>query len=116
MIPSIAIHIITKDNTLRGNLSMLLPDDRDERVVNRDYRLDVVNFGIHAVDFGLSGPIILRASIKCHNKDDVLIVLNNLRALIINDEGKLGEGSWIGIHSYGHEENKPCSLEKVWSK
>lgn len=120
MVSAIDIYIITKNNTLRGDLSMLLPDDRDSRVINKEYVLQVINYGIHAESIGIPlGAIILNASIKCHSKDDVSIVLNNLKSLISSNLAKVYEGSWVGIHSCNQVEDgkqdTPCTLQKIWS-
>lgn len=120
MINAIEVHIITSNNTLRGDLSMLLPDDRDSRVLNKEYKIQVVNFGIHSGGMGIPlGSLILSASIKCHAEGDVSIILNNLKFLLNDNLGKIDKNSWIGIHSCNQVEDYiptgPCSLEKIWS-
>ncbi len=116
MVNAIEVYIPTSSNTLRADLSIFLPDTRDIRVLNREYRLRNIT---QSVGGGICEKPILVASIKCHSKDDVLIVLNNLETIVKNNLSKIGQGAYLAIHYCGQVEDgvptTECYLEKVWS-
>jgi hypothetical protein len=116
MIPAVEFLIFTDNSTLRGNVSILIPSKQDSRVLDREYRL-YASSQIDPVD-ERGGRI--GGSIKCHNESDVQIVCNNLISLVQQNDLKVLEGSFIGIH-YCHQVEddlpvKPCTLTKLWSK
>lgn len=119
MIPTIEVNIVSKSNTFLWNCRMLIPDDRDGKVLNREYKLGFTNYGEISENMGIPlGATILKGSVKCHSKSDVLIVLENLKTLIKGNIEKVLEGSYLAIHYCGQvEDDKPvrsCTLEKVW--
>jgi hypothetical protein len=105
----IYIMIYSEDNTLRSDLSMLLPDMQDYRVAKFDkIRIGDDGFGRYAA----SGRV------KCKTKDQCIEIINNLVSLAEKNRAKIEEGSSINLHySYHDEKNeKPCSLIPYWIK
>ena len=117
MIPTIEFNIYTNNSTLRGDASMLMPDDRDLRVLNKEYILRVAN--VEELGYP-KGTYLLKGSVKCHSENDVLIVLNNLKTLISNNESKVFARSFLAVHYCGQVEDdkaiKSCTMNKIWSK
>lgn len=119
MVPAIDFYIKSNNSTLLGNLSALIPDDRDSRALNREYRLQVNTRGEPLPDGTSDGVACLNGSIKFKSLVDVEIVLSNMKSLILANESKVSPGSWLGIHYCNQVEDgkpvEPCPMEIFWS-
>jgi len=102
--------VFTEDSTLRGDLDLLTPSEQDSRVFKEEYTLYAGQ--------NIEGRYCINGNIKCHNKTDVDIVLNNLIQMCTSNEAKIGTGSFIALGEWVHDEPIPtkCSRIILWSK
>lgn len=102
--------VFSENSTLRGNLGLLVPSEQDGRVFKEEYTLYAGQ--------DIEERYRINGNIKCHNKTDVDTVLNNLIQMCISNGAKIGEGSFIALGEWMHDEPIPtkCSRTILWSK